>query len=335
MENQTNSISPEKSAELAERKRFRRHTEWLGWGIVSYEAILVVISTIAVMFYMLFDMIRVMIKGEPINFDQLTEHIMKTDGGMIAAVIAGSIFMSIFMMKRVAVKEIFAKKKKMTPAVFIVLLFLFMLIQYPIGILIDVFESLLNLVGLTAETAIENASANSSSLTAFLYVSFGAPIFEEIIFRGFTMNAYHKANGSKILALVMSAIIFGMMHGNPVQIFFAFVVGLVLGYTAMEYGIIWSILLHIVNNFVLGDFLNFVTKPLPEEIQDRIGSAVMLFFFIGGVIVLILKRKFIMSYIRENRCESKYFKWSLCSIPLLIFAVINIVLAAMQIEPLE
>lgn len=335
MENQTNSISPEKSAELAERKRFRRHTEWLGWGIVSYEAILIAISTVAVIFYMLFDMIIAIIKGESVNFDQLMEHLLNTDGGMIAAVIVGSIFMGFFMMKRVTVKEILAKRKKMTPAVFIVLLFLFMLIQYPIGILIDVFESLLNLIGLTAETAIENASADSSTFTAFLYLSFGAPIFEEIIFRGFTMNAYHKANGSKTLALVMSAIIFGMMHGNPIQIFFAFVVGLVLGYTAMEYGIIWSILLHIINNFVLGDFLNFITKSLPEETQSRIGSGVMLFFFIGGVIALIWKRKFILSYIRENGCEGKYFKWSLCSIPLLIFAIINIVLAAMQIEPLE
>lgn len=284
---------------------------------------------------MIFELIVVGLKGESPNTEQILDHIMYTDGGMFAAVIVGSIFMGFFMMKRVAVKEIFAKKKKMTPSVFIVLLFLFMLIQYPIGILIDVFESLLNLVGLTAETAIENASADSSTFTAFLYVSFGAPIFEEIIFRGFTMNAYHKANGSKTLALVMSAIIFGMMHGNPVQIFFAFIVGLVLGYTAMEYGIIWSMLLHIINNFVLGDFLNFVTKSLPEETQDRIGSAVMLFFFIGGMIVLIVKRKFIMSYIRENGCEGRYFKWSLCSIPLLIFAIINIALAAMQIEPLE
>lgn len=335
MENQTNSISPEQSAELAEKKRFRRHTEWLGWGIVSYEAILLVISTIVVIFYIIYGLVIATIKGESFDFDQYSEHLMNTDGGMIAAVIVGSIFMGFFMMKRVAVKEIFAKKKKMTLPVFIVLLFLFMLIQYPIGILIDVFESLLNHIGLTAETAIENAAADSSTLTAFLYVSFGAPIFEEIIFRGFTMNAYHKANGSKTLALVMSAIIFGMMHGNPVQIVFAFIVGLVLGYTAMEYGIIWSILLHIINNFVLGDLLNFVTKPLPEEIQNRIGSAVMLFFFIGGVIVLLMKRKFIMNYIRENRCESKYFKWSLCSIPLLIFAIINIALAAMQITPIE
>ena len=53
------------------------------------------------------------------------------------------------------------------------------------------------------------------------------------------------------------------MHGNFVQIPFAFVVGLMLGYLAVKTGTIWlSMLVHFSNNFisallsVLGNYLN-------------------------------------------------------------------------------
>ena len=74
------------------------------------------------------------------------------------------------------------------------------------------------------------------------------PIAEEIVYRGFVMNIL-KPYG-KHFAIVCSAIIFGIMHANIHQIFFAILVGLVLGYVAMEYSLKWAVALHIFNNCI-------------------------------------------------------------------------------------
>lgn len=53
------------------------------------------------------------------------------------------------------------------------------------------------------------------------------------------------------VAIICSAAIFGLMHGNLVQIPFAFICGLVFAYIAVKTGSVWlSMALHFTNNFV-------------------------------------------------------------------------------------
>lgn len=316
----------------AEKKLFGRNVDFINWGVLLYYGVLLFVSIFCTVIYMAIGIAIAGIKGDLSSIDSIADHLLETDGGMIAAVICGSAVMILFMMKRVKVKEIFAKQKKMTFPAFISLLFVFMSFQLPTMIMYSAGEALLNLFGFSVETAMESASANSTTFSMMVYVGFFAPFFEEFIFRGFVMRAYSKTNCGKFLAIVMSASIFGIMHGNPVQIFYAAAVGVVLGYTAMEYGIIWSILLHFLNNFVFGDVTTFLFKMLPETAANILDIVIFAVFFLGGILVLILNSKKIVAYVRENVCDKRYILRSFLSVPLIIFAAICVLEAVMLIQ---
>ena len=70
---------------------------------------------------------------------------------------------------------------------------------------------------------------------------------EEFAFRGVAFQLLRPYG--KTLAIFGSAFVFGIMHGNLVQIPFAFVVGLFFGYVVAETGSIWpAVLMHFLNN---------------------------------------------------------------------------------------
>lgn len=83
-------------------------------------------------------------------------------------------------------------------------------------------------------------------------------LVEEFLFRGAIMGSLTKFG--KPFAIFTSAVIFGLAHGNLVQIPFAFLVGLVLGFAVYESGSLWtSITIHFINNFISVCFDYFQT----------------------------------------------------------------------------
>ncbi|MBQ7874123.1 MAG: CPBP family intramembrane metalloprotease [Oscillospiraceae bacterium] len=77
-----------------------------------------------------------------------------------------------------------------------------------------------------------------------------APAFiEEIAFRGIVMQNLRRVGD--IFALVSSALIFGIFHLNLIQMPYAFILGLCIGYFVMRTGSLWvGIILHFINNGV-------------------------------------------------------------------------------------
>lgn len=75
------------------------------------------------------------------------------------------------------------------------------------------------------------------------------PITEELIFRE-GIAGYWLRNGAKPwIAIVVSSFIFGVIHMNPVQIFSAFAIGLLLGTIYWKTGNVWLCsAMHILNN---------------------------------------------------------------------------------------
>lgn len=73
------------------------------------------------------------------------------------------------------------------------------------------------------------------------------PIIEELILRGAGLSLFKK-DDNKMEAIIFTSIIFGLMHGNIDQAIPSMICGLILGYLAVEYGIIYSIIFHMVHN---------------------------------------------------------------------------------------
>ena len=87
-----------------------------------------------------------------------------------------------------------------------------------------------------------------------------APVTEELLFRGGRLRSLQPYG--KRFAIFCSALLFGLVHQNLTQTPFAFGFGLLAGYVAVEYSILWSMSLHILNNAVLALGLDALLRPL-------------------------------------------------------------------------
>lgn len=116
-----------------------------------------------------------------------------------------------------------------------------------------------------------------------LAIAIGAPIGEEIMFRWGIMGHLLRRNSSVPTAILVSAVLFGLMHMNPAQVFFAAAMGIMLGILYWRSGnILWPIILHVLNNSVaclqvwlLGD------KVKEYSLVDTFGGNTMAWYAIG------------------------------------------------------
>ncbi len=104
----------------------------------------------------------------------------------------------------------------------------------PPEILAELFEELLN--------------TGERPLSSFLLLVVIAPLTEEVLFRGLMLRGF-LANYSKRRAILLSALLFALMHTNPWQFIPTFVAGVVLGWLLVETGSLLPCLLaHAVAN---------------------------------------------------------------------------------------
>lgn len=205
-------------------------------------------------------------------------------------------------------------------AVFVVIL---LAVQALTSIYSGVVEGLLNGFGYSASEQVANATNGGSSLSMILYTALLAPIAEEIVFRGFILRNLQKY-GIK-LAIVVSAIMFGLAHANIIQTPFAFVLGLVLGYVAYKYGIVWSIGMHLFNNLILGSVLSDFYKLL-----GGFGGLVSIIVSVGSILI-VLYLWFINSD-KLKQCGQKYkIKEGLLTRVICLPSILLTVWALMQI----
>lgn len=93
------------------------------------------------------------------------------------------------------------------------------------------------------------STAGFDIFLTFVQVVLVAGFVEEICLRGFVMGNLRQY-GMKF-AVLASAVVFSIMHGNLIQAPFAFIVGIGLGYLSIQTGSIWTaILIHGINNFI-------------------------------------------------------------------------------------
>lgn len=135
-----------------------------------------------------------------------------------------------------------------------------------------------------ADYAQASAALNDTGLLPFLSVALAAPVVEEVIFRGLIQSRLALALPGWP-AVVLSALLFALCHGQPVWMGYAFVLGMVLGIMAWRTGsILPSILTHIVFN-AIGQVLSL---PQLAQADGLLVIAVLLFV---GITACLLTRK--------------------------------------------
>ena len=244
-------------------------------------------------------------------------------GTMSIVAVAFGMILILAWKKKAFFKELFLRReKKMDGKTFLCLLCIFMSIQAIIVPVYNLAEGMLNYIGYTMESANETASGISTNVSMFLYAGIIGPVAEELIFRGAVLSGL-KPYGKRF-AIVFSSILFGIFHGNLVQIIFAGLVGMILGYVAVEYSIWWSILIHILNNAVFGDGLGYLLALVKEPAAEGISYGILGAFLVAAVVICIRKQKEIKAYYRENRIEKRYVKYFLTSIGMIVFTMVMV-----------
>ncbi len=135
-----------------------------------------------------------------------------------------------------------------------------------------------NIIGLILTSAIGNATQsdianpiqnliNSSGIMMnLIIISILGPVFEELIFRKLLIDRTVKY-GARI-SIILSATMFGLMHGNLNQFFYAFLLGGFFAYVYMKTGkIIYTILLHIFLNLIGSVFSLIVIESADAIMQ--------------------------------------------------------------------
>ena len=304
-------------------KRLRREFRVPGWLLIGYFALMNALVVVAMFGDMLKQITDSFAKGDWMPEPDM-EAILGNAWGYLWAVAVAMLFLFMWKDRSFWKEQVFAKKNRMGFGRFLILLCVCMAIQFVNSFWVEGLELFMNLFDKSILETLESVSGSSDTVSMFLYASFVAPITEELIFRGYIQGALSRYG--KKFSILCSALFFGIFHGNLVQTPYAFLAGLLLGYVAAEYHIGWSIGIHMFNNLVLADLLTRATSGLSEEIVGAINIILLGAATVVTGIVLLLKRKAIVAYIKGEWLDRRCLKWFFLNsgtIVLLIIMSIN------------
>lgn len=157
------------------------------------------------------------------------------------------------------------------------------------------------LQGSEITNAIDQQITESSPLVNLILIVICAPIVEELICRKLIIDRLLPY--SETLAVVMSGLFFGLLHGNFYQFFYAAFLGLLFGYVYVKTGnILHTILMHMIINFtgsIIADYIGKMTSDLasaptsinPWDIVSVVYSTAMMALAICGGILLLRRIK--------------------------------------------
>ncbi len=134
------------------------------------------------------------------------------------------------------------------------------------------------------ETELYTEKGIASLLLNLLIFAVLPALLEEMVFRGFVLIGLRPLGDGA--AIVLSALLFGLMHTNLLQLPFAFLLGLMMGWLVIRTGNIWvSVTIHFLNNG-MATALEWASLYMSEEAANQLTVAVFAGLAILGVAVL-------------------------------------------------
>ena len=220
------------------------------------------------------------------------------------------------------------KRESKTLGVFEVIKICFMSysIVYIVNFLTNILMMLIAVIkGSEVTNPLVNMLEGSNWIWSLIFAGILSPIIEEMMFRGVMLNKLRRY-GDKV-AIITTAILFGLFHANFSQFFYAVALGMIFAYVALKTGTIkYSIILHIVVNImgsvilpaVIGDGSNIVAVGC-------VGLALLAIVIVG--LVLLIKNRINISLLDgEIKLEKgTAFKTIWVNVGMILYVVISLV----------
>lgn len=157
------------------------------------------------------------------------------------------------------------------------------------------FASIISFLGYeTVKLGYSTQTINYLQLLKELVLSCVLPgLCEEFLHRGIMLHANKKQTNPRY-ALIVSSLLFGLMHLNINQFFYASILGALIGYVALASdSIIPGMIIHFMNNalssyFYYGARLNWPLATFVNEFENLLASSFWLFVSFVSLFVLLL-----------------------------------------------
>ena len=209
-----------------------------------------------------------------------------------------------------------------------------MIANYVSNMTIGVFD----LFGIDANVDIDYKCDNLLEVILFYAsVALLPALVEEFAFRGVILSIMRKHSDS--LAVIVSGVMFGLMHGNFTQIPFALVVGLILAYITVKTNtLIPAMVIHFLNNSLAVTLtLMSSNENISETIVNYVNVILMILIAILGIIsfsILSIKHKgFFKLYGANKPVTFKQKVLTFCKSPtVIIFTIISFIEAIMMLN---
>lgn len=132
-----------------------------------------------------------------------------------------------------------------------------------------------------------------NSILIIISVAILPAIFEELLFRKGIISLTKKYGG--VFSIILSSVIFGLVHGNLIQAVFAFFTGIVLGYVYVKTNSIGTCMwIHFTNNMFGALSLLF------PNYENKITMVMFIIGIIGFIILLTKLKNFKKNFAIEN-----------------------------------
>lgn len=304
------------------KKSLRKDTNKLGGLLIAFFAFLTIFSLIDAL----------VLAFTKVDSDIDSYMIFVSDGliSMIVFFIVGIIYAAI---NKLNFSEIFPFEKIKSSALIKLCIVAFGLCMVS-NLASDMLTDIFSVFGVDNSIDMEfDVSAPYSKVLYFIVVALTPALVEEFAFRGIIMGTLRRY--SDPLAVLISAALFGIMHGNFVQIPFAFCVGLVLGFVDVKTNsLLPSIIIHFLNNgFSVLFSVLYTSGILDDELFNYIDALTMIVLLGVSIILfasLIKKNKELFSF--EKKTEVIPFRESVktvCTSPTMIIFVCFCMLEAL------
>lgn len=123
----------------------------------------------------------------------------------------------------------------------------------------------------------------TSLVATVIFAGILAPIFEEYVFRGVFLDKL-RVYGDET-AIWVTALAFGLFHGNLSQFFYAFILGIIFGYIAINTNQIkYTIILHMMIN-ILGSTIMPALVLSGNKVLESIGGIFVVMVMILSVVI--------------------------------------------------
>lgn len=186
---------------------------------------------------------------------------------------------------------------------------------------------LLESAGASFEEAAEVATSYAASPSMLFYTIALAPICEEIIYRGALLRSLEPYG--KWFAVVISALVFGLMHGNAVQFPVAFAIGVVFAYLALKYSLKLTILLHVMNNLFVE--LSGRLSAWNESMGVMLNGGLLLAGMLSLILLALSGGKPVLRDLKNNRTPKATYGAFFSRLPVVCVFVFFIVLTLASI----